>query len=790
MLLLALQAPSPPSAPDPPPDSAPAVFHGRRGQSDARIPRIDDAKVTIDGRLDEAVWSRAAILTGFSQFTPIDNRPAEDSTEVLVFYSSHAIYFGIRAFEPHGVVNATLADRDKIDGDDRVEILLDTFNDHRMALSFGVNPLGIQADGFRTNSPIPRPDFTTDFVYQSKGRLTDYGYEVEVRIPFKSIRFQSTRIQTWGLNFDRLVQHSGHENTWTPALLSSGPLVAQSGHLVGLTDLKRGLVLDVDPFTLERLNGLPSATPGTGWNYASQPQVGFNARWGVTPNLALDVAANPDFSQVEADAGQIPQDVRFAIKYPEKRPFFLDGIEKFNVMNSLIYTRRIAAPVGALRMTGKVAGLDIGFISAVDGKGSSVQLDSALGSGLSTAASAASSNPIYNWLRLRRDVGTLSTAGVTYTDKVEGSAWNRVAEGDVHLVWNKQYFVDIQNAWSFTNNGSGTTIAPLWESAFDCTGHTFGCRYGIRAIHQDFSAQGGFIPRTGIVDESSITRFTLIEGKPGATIEKLNIRLNTDWIWGFDEYNPTRVPSETKAVFAIPMNLRGGWVITPGMNWETYRFNPSDYVGYALQRTIGGATDTSVFVLPGRINDVWTANLQINSPQFPRFAFSALARAGTGANFLEPSLVSYLSFSGSADWRPTDKFRLNAQYSLAQRGRPDGTRFSLEEIPRLKIEYQLARPLFIRAVGQYTVEQQDALRDPTTGFPILVKNTGGTYVKSAIQSSNNFRIDWLLSYRPTPGTVVFLGYGSTLAEPDPLAFRALQRASDGFFVKLSYLLRA
>jgi hypothetical protein len=238
------------------------------------------------------------------------------------------------------------------------------------------------------------------------------------------------------------------------------------------------------------------------------------------------------------------------------------------------------------------------------------------------------------------------------------------------------------------------------------------------------------------------------------------------------------------------MNVRGGWLIVPGMNWETYLFNPLDYAAYGIQRTQGGVTDTSGFILPQRINDVWTANLQINSPQFPRFAFTALVRAGVGANFLEPGRAAFLSLGTGADWRPTDKFRLNAQYNLARRNRPDGTRFSLEQIPRLKIEYQLARPVFIRVVGQYTVEQLDAFRDPATGFPMLLKNAAGTYVTSAVQNSNTFRVDWLFSYRPTPGTVVFLGYGSTLTEADPLAFRNLRRASDGFFLKLSYLFRA
>ncbi|MGH7710987.1 MAG: carbohydrate binding family 9 domain-containing protein, partial [Gemmatimonadaceae bacterium] len=163
------------------------------------MPRLD-ATVSIDGALTENVWQRAAVLTGFSSYLPLDNRPAQDSTEVLIWYTATDVYFGVRAFEAHGSVHATLAARDRIDSDDYVQLLIDPFNDRRRAFVFGVNPLGAQADGMRTDggggTPTPRGqtfggnppaniDLNPDFVFESKGRLTHYGYEVEVRIPLK-----------------------------------------------------------------------------------------------------------------------------------------------------------------------------------------------------------------------------------------------------------------------------------------------------------------------------------------------------------------------------------------------------------------------------------------------------------------------------------------------------------------------------------------------------------------------------------------------------------------------------
>src|SRR5712692_6942090 len=205
-----------------------SVYSGRGAELAVRPPRLD-AEIVLDGALDEPAWQKAAILTGFSQYRPVDGRPADDSTEVLVWYSPTAIYFGVRAYEAHGLVHATLANRDKIANDDYVQILLDTFNDHRRALVFGVNPFGVQSDGTLSEgvqaltgglgtAPVMRDtvDLSADFVYQSKGRLTPAGYEVEIRIPFKSLRYQADSVQSWGINVDRKVQHSGYEDTWTP----------------------------------------------------------------------------------------------------------------------------------------------------------------------------------------------------------------------------------------------------------------------------------------------------------------------------------------------------------------------------------------------------------------------------------------------------------------------------------------------------------------------------------------------------------------------------------------------
>jgi hypothetical protein len=257
----------------------PPIYHGRSNQLAVDAPRLE-ADVRVDGYLDEDVWASAAILTGFSQYQPVDGLPAADSTEVLVWYGQHAMYFGVRAYEPHGVVSASLADRDRLGNDDVIQILLDTFNDRRRALVFGVNPLGVQLDGTWTEGAGHALDTNPDFLYDSKGHVTEWGYEVEIRIPFKSIRYQPGDVQTWGINVIRQVRHSGYQQTWTPVRQGRASFLDQSGTLEGLSELRRGLVLDINPVVTSKAEGTPDAVGA--WSYdADRPEFGANVRWGI-----------------------------------------------------------------------------------------------------------------------------------------------------------------------------------------------------------------------------------------------------------------------------------------------------------------------------------------------------------------------------------------------------------------------------------------------------------------------------------------------------------------------------
>jgi len=339
--------------------SAPQDVIKGEGRPTATIPRIE-AAVEINGHLDEPAWSQAARLGGFWQYQPVDGRPAEEQTEVLVWYSPEAMHFGIVAHDrqPESI-RATVADRDNLDRDDTVTIYLDTFNDRRRAFFFTVNPLGAQQDGVQTEGAgsaghfmgFAQGDRNPDYQFDSKGVITDTGYVVEVRIPFKSLRYPGNGPQTWGFNVQRKVQRTGYEDTWTDVRRASSSFLVQAGAIDGLHDMKRGVVTEIQPFLAAAVNRERGADGAfeRGTDYTP----GVNVRFGFT-NISVDATVNPDFSQVESDAGQVTLNERFALFYAEKRPFFLEGNELFATPNQLVYTRKIVQPIAGGKFTGKV----------------------------------------------------------------------------------------------------------------------------------------------------------------------------------------------------------------------------------------------------------------------------------------------------------------------------------------------------------------------------------------------------------------------------------------------------
>jgi hypothetical protein len=304
----------------------------------------------------------------------------------------------------------------------------------------------------------------------------------------------------------------------------------------------------------------------------------------------------------------------------------------------------------------------------------------------------------------------------------------------------------------------------------DATNRGWGFHYNVLGIHPDFRTDNGFLPRVGYVKPNAMNRFTWY-GRPGALAERFNVFLNVNGIWQYDDFLHARSLLEDAASANMQLTLRGGWSVGMTPKIGSYAFDPADYASYA-----GG------FVPSDRIA-IGTTSFSVSTPQFQKLNASVSTNVGNDVDFLETSRVRRLDYTASLDLRPSDRLRVSTTYQTTSfTRRSDGERSAFARIPRLRVEYQLARPIFVRVVSQYTATRREALIDPRTGAVIELASGPSTAT-----ATNVLRTDWLFSYRPTPGTVFFAGYGGSMTEEDPLAFQRLRRTSDSFFVKGSYV---
>lgn len=729
------------------------------------LPRIE-AEVVIDGRLDEPVWSEATRLRGFHQYQPVDGRPAEERTVVLAWYGPTAIHFGIIAHDQvPGSIRATVADRDNLDSEDRVTIFLDTFHDRRRAYFFTVNPLGSQEDGVRSEGGFSAgslmggtSDKNPDYVWQSKGVVTDSGYVVEVRIPFKSLRYAGGELQSWGLNVSRKTQRTGYEDTWTDVRRANASFLTQAGTVEGIENIKSGISGEFQPFVTAQANG--SRTASGFEREDPEPSAGANLRVGLTTNLSLDATYNPDFSQVESDVSQVTVNERFALFYPEKRPFFLEGIELFSTPNQLVYTRQIVDPIAGGKVTAKVGRTTVATLVA----GDEVDDPTAL-AGIA---------------RVRQDIGTNSLAGFTFTSREGDGAFNRVAEADTRLVFGKIYFFGAQAGASWTRDSSGapTLSSPIWEAEIDRTGRSWGFNYKVTGIGTDFLAQSGFVPRNNIVDAHLFNRFSWY-GSRGALIETFQIFGGPQVIWDYDAVKAGAIESNTN--IDATFTLRGGWRLGPRVEFGFVDFDQDDYTGYEVDQ---GGTLAPYDPLTG-VDDAGSLAFSATTPTYQLINANARVARSRVPIFAEGSRGYETRVTGGFTLRPTNSIRLtsSATYSHITRDR-DGSEFARTIIPRIKLEYQPFRSLFFRVVTEYVAQRRAALEDARTGDPLVINGTPSTALES-----NGLRTDWLASFEPVPGTVAFLGYGSTLEDDQAFGFNDMSRTVDGFFLKLAYQFR-
>ena len=487
-------------AQDPAPQPAPAP--GAEGLPGRRISpaRIDSAPV-IDGRLDDAVWRDAAHVTDLYQRRPHDGTPATEASDIFLAYDSANLYLGFHAhYSDPGMLRANRRDRDETFEDDLFLVYFDPFLDQQRAYVFTVNGYGVQGDailnsrGFgRGREGVPRGDTSWDVLFDTAAELVDDGFTAEMAIPFKSIRYPQREAgapHRWGLQIARLIVGKDEVVLWSPISRDVAGFMPQMGVLEGLTDLSRSRNIEILPtFTAIRFGALDGAT-GAFADKDPQPEGGVNFKYGVTSNLTADVTLNPDFSQVESDLPQIEVNQRFALFYPELRPFFLEGAEIFDVDGPItaVHTRRIVDPLLGAKLTGKVGRTTVGVMYADDeAPGDAEDPDDPLrGHAAQTFVG-----------RVRYDLYSESHVGAIVTDRELHDSHSRLAGFDSNFRLNDTHSVAFRAMQTAHRDLDGkATEGHLRNAEFRMRGRHLRYTVSYFELSPEFRTDVGFVRRT------------------------------------------------------------------------------------------------------------------------------------------------------------------------------------------------------------------------------------------------------------------------------------------------------
>jgi hypothetical protein len=710
--------------------------------------------VQVDGTLDEPAWRDALTFDLPYEWSPSDNTPAPVRTEILVAYDDKYLYAAFRAHDPDpSQIRAHYMDRDAIQTfvqDDHVVLMIDTFNDSRRAFQFRVNPLGVQADAlFSQNEGIE--DFSFDMIWASAGRITADGYTIEMAIPLSQIRFpRSSGPQTWGFDVGRSYPRSvRHRISAARRERGNTCTLCAVDKVTGFADLKPGRNIELDP-TLTAIRTDEAAAPGGPLAQGdSKVDPGISGRWGITPNVSLNAAVNPDFSQVEADAAQLAVNQRFALFFPEKRPFFLEGSDVFSTPVQAVFTRTVVDPRWGLKVTGKEGKNAFGVFVAEDAQ-NNLTIPSNQRSDFASVDETVRSG-VGRW---RRDVGATSTLGVLVTDREADGYHNRVAGLDGFLRFNPTDTLSFQALRSDTLYPA--EIAHAYRQRADAfAGNTLSGNY--RHAGRDwtwslsyedrgagFRADSGFVPRVDTRDGQANFQRQLY-GDRGAWYSQIN-----------------------SGVFAERIEDHAGQLTD-----ETVRLY-SNVAGPLQSFVEMGLSHNKTFVAANRRSVLYESLDTVDL--FSTLQPSGVARldlsgtAGDGVDYTNNRPARQLTVSPSAELKLGRHLNAKLDHTF-QRLNVDGGRLFEANLSQLRLIYNFNVRTFVRGIFQYLDLNQDpALYDPAIR-PFIDAKT------------QTFFTQLLFSYKLNPQTVLFLGYTDNRLGTQDLSLSQTDRT---FFFKVGY----
>jgi hypothetical protein len=687
------------------------------------------APPVLDGRLDDQIWSQVARYDDFISYTPEFGKPAEFRTVTMMTYDESSFYVAFDCFDPDpSKLKATITARDQIKTEDWVCINLDPFFDQQSLVTLYVNPLGIQEDG---RSAAHKEDTGADYVFYSKGSINDHGYQVEIQVPFKSLRYQRGDEVIMGFILERRIQRLSQQSCWPALQAEKGMNFLTQTLPFSFKGIRHYTLVELLPaFTYSRQR---SQIDGNLALTDNRPSVSFTGKLGITSQLTLDLAVNPDFSQVESDAGQIEENQRYALYYPEKRPFFQEGKENFNIagiseygfLQQGFHTRQIADPLIGIKLSGKITSKDrLALLYAMDGQ---------------LLQKNDNEIPPVQFLigRYHHTIKDDNYVGGFITDKeMPDGEFNRVAGLDGRIRFSPSTTMEINLLGSQTRHEGDVNPVNDWLGTMLLSKSTDRLNASVELQHigDQFITESGFLRRSGI-DKLGLNFSYAFYPKKG-----FFSKVGPDF-FGLVHHD---IPS---GLFEQDF---GFGIMVAGPRSTSFH----SYINPCNEVYNGVKLPTSCFLVMGQT--------QI----FKSLRFQTEYRLGLLTRYVEHPYTGYGNVGTfSFNYQPVQKFQSDLILTYSDfYNRTEGDLEFRYLILRSRNTYQINPKLFLRAIVEYNSFEK------------------------------TISTDFLVSFTYIPGTVVYLGYGS-LYDRMEWNGHMYQPGSDlmemkrGLFFKASYLWR-
>jgi hypothetical protein len=712
-----------------------------------------NSTVLVDGRLDDSGWTNAARVENFVERFPGRNLPPDVRTEVMATYDEDFLYVAFNCYDDPSTVRATITQRDQFEGDDNVVLLIDTYGNAAWAYEFLVNPYGIQRDYLW--SSINGEDSGFDLIWHSAAAITESGYQVEMAIPFASMRFPNREAQIWKIDFWRnRPRESQKQYSWAPYNQDDQCWVCQWGTATGIKNVEPGKGLELLPSAIASQNGYLSdqSNPDSRFiNDDAETELSLGGKYALSSALTAEAAYNPDFSQIEADAAQIDINSTISLLYPERRPFFQEGSDIFRTLFNSFYTRTVNDPQFAGKLTGRLDGYSLGFMTALDENTPYIipleERSIMVNSGQSAV----------NVVRATRSFAGNNQVGFILTDRrFEPDGFGTVVGLDGNIRLAAQYSVIGQYIMSYTREPDDSSFnEDLSDIAFDDNKHT-------AALDGEFYSGDAVIAQ--LRRHARAWNFTI-------NYDHVAPSYRTET--GYDPWNDYRnvfVYSEYNIYPAKSILER----IAPSIHFDTRRNFVWDkkwaHYGAGIQSNfrvaqtyLGGNFFRGDEKWGGvQFADLWNVEIFGGTRLNHTLGFEFNADYGTDVARWLLQKGNQTSLYAGLEFKPLDRIIIEPTVNFFKITHIDtGEELIKQTITRTRVRYQVTRELSLRLVGQYN------------------------------DYGENWEIDPLITYRLSPFSLFYLGSTHDITKLRDLEDNrpVWDQTSRQFFMKLQYLVR-